>query len=244
MESDAPKPGNEDSDAPRSRRIQENLTRIRGQIAEAAMAAGRQADDVLLVAVTKYVGVEEAALLLRAGCRHLGESRPQELWTKAAAEPLADVAWHLIGHLQRNKVDRTLPLVDWIHSVDSPRLLKAIERSAAKQEAPARVLLEVNISGDEAKHGFAPEEIEALGEQIADSPHVVVDGLMTMAAREGGAPTARQNFADLRELRSRLQEHWPDNAPLTHLSMGMSGDFVEAIQEGATIVRIGSALFK
>lgn len=244
MDATPRQPRKNDPDDPGACRIRSNLDRVRSQIAEAAEAAGRDPSEVTLVAVTKYVGVEEAAHLVGAGCTDLGESRPQELWHKAAADELSGASWHLIGHLQRNKVDRTLPLVDLIHSVDSLRLLRAVEAAAAKQNRTVRVLLEVNVSGDASKHGFAPEEVESLGAQIADCPHVVVDGLMAMAAREGGTSTARENFGALRELRDRLQGNWPANGRLTHLSMGMSNDFPEAIEQGATIVRIGSALFE
>jgi hypothetical protein len=204
----------------------------------------RTARDVTLVVVTKYVGLEEARAVVAAGYRQLGESRPQSLWQKAEALVDPQVQWHLVGHLQRNKVRRTLPLVHLIHSVDSLRLLKAVDDEAAQLERRCSVLLEVNVSGDVEKHGLKPDEVAPLLERMADYPHVELRGLMTMASRTGGAAVARRNFAELRELRDRLRASVPEGASLVELSMGMSGDFEEAIREGATIVRVGSAVFE
>jgi pyridoxal phosphate enzyme (YggS family) len=237
--------------------IAENLARVRERIARAAESAGRRADEITLVGVTKYVGSAEAAELAACGCTDLGESRPQELWSKAAAlagvqasSPPAgirtQIRWHLVGHLQRNKIGRTLPLVCLIHSVDSERLLAAIDdarRDADDKAPPVNVLLEVNTSGESAKHGLAPSEVEPLLAAAAGSAHVSIRGLMTMAALEGGPAVAARNFAALRELRDRLKPFVPDCVKLDALSMGMSGDFEIAIREGATIVRIGSALW-
>ncbi|MGH6742811.1 MAG: alanine racemase, partial [Bradyrhizobium sp.] len=140
------------------REIGENLAGIRGRIEAAARRSGRDAGEVKLVAVTKYVDTEIARNLVEAGCRHLGEARPQELWRKAQALAGQPIDWHLIGHLQRNKVARTLPLVRLIHSCDSLRLIESIDSEAPKAGiAPAAILLEVNVSGDATKHGFRPE---------------------------------------------------------------------------------------
>jgi pyridoxal phosphate enzyme (YggS family) len=231
--------------------IAENLARVREHIAGAAEAAGRRADEITLVGVTKYVGPREAAELAAAGCSDLGESRPQELWSKAETLERSgtspDVRWHLVGHLQRNKIRRTLPLVTLIHSVDSERLLAAIDqarRDAGDKSPPVDVLLEVNTSGEAAKHGLAPQDVEPLLAAAQNYPHVSIRGLMTMAAFEGGPAVAAQNFAALRELRDRLRPNVPDCVGLDSLSMGMSGDFEIAIREGATIVRVGSALWE
>ena len=186
-------------------RVAENLSKIQARIAEAAARSGRSGDEVLLVAVTKYVDAPRARALVAAGCRQLGESRPQELWQKADELTDADVAWHLVGHLQRNKIRRTLPLVALVHSVDSLRLASAIDEAAAEFGRRAPVLLEVNTSGDAAKHGFAPDELATLLAQLASHRHVEVRGLMTMASREGGLDEARKNFSRLRELRQRLR---------------------------------------
>jgi len=233
--------------------IADNLRRVRERIARAAEGAGRSADEITLVGVTKYVGPREAAELAAAGCADLGESRPQELWEKAKALQRAGASspplrWHLVGHLQRNKVRRTLPLVHMIHSVDSERLLAAINdelgREVASQTSPIKVLLEVNTSGEAAKHGLPPDGVEPLVAAAPQYPRVAVCGLMTMAALEGGPAVAARNFAALRELRDRLKSNAPSGVRLDELSIGMSGDFEVAVGEGATIVRIGSLLWQ
>jgi PLP dependent protein len=240
--------------------IADNLRRVRERIAAAAEAADRKPDEIKLVGVTKYVGAAEAAELVAAGCHDLGESRPQELWNKYDTLPRAgarapsrsdgrppNIRWHLIGHLQRNKVRRTLPLVSLIHSVDSERLLAAINEAQAEiaggSDPPCNVLLEVNTSGEDAKHGLTADEVEPLLNTAPQFPHTRICGLMTMAALEGGPDVATRNFATLRELRARLKLTAPGCVQLNELSMGMSGDFEIAIREGATIVRVGSALW-
>jgi len=224
--------------------LRDNLARVRDQIAAAAARSGRKAGDVTLVGVTKYVDESVARALAEAGLLDLGESRPQELWSKVAALSDLPIRWHLIGHLQRNKVRRTLPLTACIHSADSFRLLEEISRETTSLGRKADVLLEVNVSGDVAKHGFNPAEIEPLLPQIAALPNIAVMGLMTMAALDGGPERARRDFAMLRELRERLLRSCPAEITLRELSMGMSGDFEIAIEEAATIVRVGSALFE
>ena len=197
-----------------------------------------------LVAVTKYVGPEEIRALVAAGCTDLGESRPQQLWDRAAELRDLPVRWHMIGHMQRNKVERTLPLVAMVHSLDSLRLAEAIDAAAGRLDRTVPVLLEVNISRDPAKHGFAPEEIGPLLPKLIELGHIEIRGLMCMAGLEGGGDEARRDFAGLRTLRDRLQASCPADVRLDELSMGMSGDYEIAIEEGATIVRIGSALFE
>ena len=196
----------------------------------------------MLVAVTKTISPEVAALLPQLGQFHLGESRPQELWRKAAALPTT-VRWHLVGHLQRNKLERTLPLVHLIHSVDSSRLLAALEDEAAKRQRGIDALVEVNVSGEVSKHGFAPEDLPLLTSMMADLKYVRIRGLMTMAGFEENPERTRPTFAALRGLRERLQSQLAGAHVLDHLSMGMSNDFEVAIEEGATLVRIGTALF-
>ncbi len=224
--------------------VADNLARVTERIHAAAQAAGRDAACIQLVAVSKYIDSRTAAFLVDAGCTTLGESRPQQLWDKAAAPELAGVHWHLVGRLQRNKVRRTLPLVDFVHSVDSERLLTAIEEHAAALSLTSRVLLEVNCSGEADKQGFSAEEVRRLLPTLPRFPHVHVAGLMTMAALDGGAATARANFSALRELRDELAAQLPPGENLDELSMGMSGDFEAAIAEGATMVRVGSSLFE
>jgi pyridoxal phosphate enzyme (YggS family) len=156
------------------------------------------------------------------------------------------IRWHLVGHLQRNKVRRTLPLVSLIHSVDSERLLAAIHEIHAASDAawPVNVLLEVNTSGETAKHGLAPDQVEPLLATAPRYPRVAIHGLMTMAALDGGEAVAARNFATLRELRDKLKPRVPACVQLNEFSMGMSGDFEVAIREGATMVRIGSLLWE
>ncbi len=225
-------------------RLQANLNEVKQRIASAAAQSGRSADQITLVAVTKYVDAAMTGLMFDAGCPTLGESRPQQLWDKAEALQDKPIAWHLIGHLQRNKVKRTVPLVELIHSVDSQRLLKAIDQASAEADKVTRVLLEVNISGETAKHGFTADQLVATLHSANQYSHVRIDGLMGMAGLQGDLEDARFQFARLRELSQTLsQESLPDNVSLTELSMGMSNDFEVAIEEGATIVRVGSALF-
>jgi len=225
-------------------RFHENVVAVRGRIAAAAARAGRRTEDVRLVAVTKYVGLNEIRALVAAGCTDLGESRPQQLWDRAAELCDLPIRWHIIGHIQRNKVERTLPLATMIHSLDSLRLAEAIDGAAGKMDRKIPVLLEVNISREPAKHGFTPEEIEPLLPKLIELAHIEIRGLMCMAGLEGGTDEARRDFANLRTLRDRLQASCPDHLRMDELSMGMSGDYEIAIEEGATIIRIGSALFE
>ncbi|MBA4020164.1 MAG: YggS family pyridoxal phosphate-dependent enzyme [Pirellula sp.] len=225
-------------------RIAANLAEVQARIGTAATQAGRRPEAVRLVAVTKYVDAATTRLLVDAGCRDLGEARPQQLWDKAAELAELGIRWHLIGHLQRNKVRRTLPLVHLLHSGDSLRLLEELDAERAAQPAPLPVLLEVNVSGDAAKHGFAVDDVPPLVESLAKLAHLDVRGLMCMAGLEGDAAEARREFAALRELRDRLRREWSGRYTLDELSMGMSGDFEAAIAEGSTMVRVGSALFE
>ncbi len=224
--------------------IADNLGRVRQQIADAATRSGRDVSDIALVAVTKYVDVDAVQALLDLGCNDLGESRPQELWRKAEALSAANVRWHFIGHLQRNKVRRTLPHVTLLHACDSLRLLDEIDRTAGDSASDVKVLLEVNISGDASKHGFRPAEMPSVIESLSGFKHVQICGLMGMASLTGTIADARREFESLRLLRDSLVKSLPAGVELNELSMGMSGDFEVAIEEGATIVRVGSALFE
>jgi pyridoxal phosphate enzyme (YggS family) len=224
-------------------RLSERIAQVEGRIEEACRRAGRARRDVTLVAVTKTVTPPLAALLPESGITELGESRPQELWHKAALLPQT-VHWHLVGHLQRNKIERTLPLVQMIHSVDSLRLLQALEAEAAKQWRSVPALIEVNASGEQSKHGFTPEETAELAARVAGLKWVKMQGLMTMARYEDEPHRCRPTFRLVRELRDRLQATLPAEVRLEHLSMGMTNDFEVAIEEGATLVRIGTALFE
>jgi pyridoxal phosphate enzyme (YggS family) len=224
--------------------LRNRLASVEQRITAACQRSGRSRSEVTLVAVTKTISIELAALLRELGLLDLGESRPQELWRKAAALP-KNVRWHLIGHLQRNKIAQSLPLVMLIHSVDSARLLQALDDEAGKQGRKVNVLLEVNTSGEASKLGFAPRDLPALAATLAGFQHVSITGLMTMAALQ--EPEAcRPSFAMLRQLCehfSALAAVPPPHSRL-QLSMGMSNDFEVAIEEGADFVRLGSVLFE
>jgi hypothetical protein len=225
-------------------RIRENLERVKARIAEAAQRSGRPSDSIRLIAVTKRSPAEWIRPLVACGARDLGENYPQELWGKAEAlsDIGGDVRWHLIGHLQSNKVKRTLPVVAMIHAVDSLKLLRILDDAAGSMAAPPPVCLQANTSSEPNKHGWDPGGLLADAEAIAACRSIPVVGLMTMAAMGTTAETARESFIALRELRDRLRRR--TGLPLDELSMGMSSDFETAIEEGATLVRVGSALFE
>jgi pyridoxal phosphate enzyme (YggS family) len=230
-------------------RVRENLAAVRGRVDEACRRAGRDPAHVRIVGVTKYVKADLARMLLECGCIDLAESRPQSLWEKADA--LADAApqprWHLVGHLQRNKIRRTLPILSLLHSLDSQRLLDGLNAEAALAGRVCELLVEVNLAGDPARTGIAEADVAPLVEAVCRLEHVRVRGLMGMASVPEGpaaAEVARRQFARLRELRDQLQQRVATAAALDELSMGMSEDFEEAILEGATLVRIGSALWE
>jgi pyridoxal phosphate enzyme (YggS family) len=223
--------------------LSDGLASVEKRIRAACGRAGRPRDSVTLVAVTKYVGPTAATVLTELGVHDLGESRPQDLWPKAHALPPA-VRWHLVGHLQRNKVGRTLPLVHMVHSVDSPRLLDALEQEAERLGRPLDVLLEANASREASKGGFAPDDVPGLAPLLAGLRRLRVRGLMTMAAFVENPDDCRPTFAELRRLRERLQAEVGGAHTLDHLSMGMSNDFEVAIEEGATLIRVGTAIFE
>jgi pyridoxal phosphate enzyme (YggS family) len=224
--------------------LRRNLDSVRARIDEAARRSGRAPDSVRLVAVTKRNPAHLVRPLVELGVRDLGENYPQELWRKAEALADTPARWHLIGHLQGNKAKKTLPMVRMIHAVDSLKLLQSLDTLAAEAttaDAPA-VCLQVNTSGEEAKHGWSPEGILRDADAIAACRRIPVVGLMTMAALGTTAETARPSFVLLREVRDALRAR--TGLPLDQLSMGMTNDFETAIAEGATLVRIGSALFE
>jgi pyridoxal phosphate enzyme (YggS family) len=227
--------------------VRENLERVRERIADACHAAGRRSHEVTLIGVSKYVDAAKTAALVRSGCRDLGESRPQTFWEKVESPEMDGLCprWHLIGHLQRNKTNRTVALGAIIHSVDSFRTLAALNKAAELAETVVEYLFEVNCSGDPEKHGMDPDQLMQDVEECGDFfRNTRLLGLMTMAAREGGRETARRNFGLLRTLRDKALPLVGEGQSLDVLSMGMSGDFEEAIVEGATHVRIGSALWE
>jgi PLP dependent protein len=213
---------------------------VRRQVADAADACGRDPGDVTIVAVTKTVGVEEVTAALAAGVRDFGENRVQEFLGKYGLFP--DARWHVIGTLQTNKVKDVVGKAHLIHSVDSMRLLSHIERRATERGIIQPVLLQVNVAGEEAKHGLTVADLPDAIREASQMDSVELRGLMTMAPL-ARAEDVRWVFRELREARDSLRATLPDRVELEHLSMGMSGDFRVAVEEGATIVRIGRALF-
>jgi len=227
-----------------SNRIRENLESVRCRIAEAARRSGRAEASVALVAVTKKWPAEVVRPLVAAGVLDLGENYPQELWRKvdSLAELDQPVRWHLIGHLQTNKARRTLPLVRMIHAVDSLKLLQLLDTLAREVSNPPSVCMQVNTSGEVSKHGWSADPILGDADAIAGCRSIPIVGVMTIAGWGTDAETARPSFIRLRETRDALRQR--TGLPLSELSMGMSSDFEAAIEEGATLVRIGSALFE
>jgi len=209
-----------------------NLAAVRARIAAAAARAGRDPADVQLIAVSKTKPAALVQAAVTAGVRDIGENYVQEAIAKRAAVG-GDVRWHLIGPLQRNKAARALETFDMIHTIDGIAIGQALARHAAARGVRARGLLEVNIGGETTKHGIAPAELPALLERLRD-PHLSIEGLMTIPP-PGSPDDARRGFRHLRALR--------DAAGLRELSMGMSDDFEIAIEEGATMVRVGRAIF-
>ena len=221
--------------------LAERMESVRSRIAEAARRSGRNAEAVRLVAVSKFHPIEELLSAVDCGADILGESRVQEALSKREAWPGdKKVRWHLIGHLQKNKVRKALDLFDLIESADNIDLAETMERILAEQgRSPYPVLLEVNISREASKHGIQPEAAESLlNAMLSRCPHLRVEGLMTIAAVQGDA---RASFSKLRELAEHLRLR--TGLPLPELSMGMSGDFETAIEEGSTLVRVGTAIF-
>ena len=227
--------------------LADNVSRVQANIAAASVRSGRSEESVKLIAVTKYVDVECCEMLAELGVHDLGESRPQELWRKAAETSLDqhNVRWHFIGHLQRNKARRTAPIASLIHSGDSIRLLRELSDIASQPSSnPVDVLLEVNVSNDATKHGFAPDELRQSCAEVFEMPGVRPRGLMGMAGFTTDSQSARADFSKLRQLRDELQSQAPGGVQLNELSMGMSRDYETAIEEGATMVRVGSTLFE
>jgi len=220
--------------------IAAHLSAVREQIKQAAARAGRDPSAVRLIAVSKTHPAAAVDAAVAAGQRVFGESRVQESRDKIPACP-PGLEWHFIGHLQKNKVRQALPLFSFFHSVDSTALAETINRIAGETGKPVDGLLEVNVSGEESKYGFTPDRLRAEFPALAKLPHLRIRGLMTMAPYSDNPQDARPVFRTLRELREELQS--AHGHPLPELSMGMSGDFEPAVEEGATLVRVGSSIF-
>lgn len=223
--------------------IQDNVKRVMEEIARAAAASGRKPEDITLVGVTKTVTAAQAKELIDAGVTNFGENRVQSLLDKY--ETLKDEpAWHLIGHLQTNKVKYIADKVSMIHSVDSLKLAEEIDRRFQMAGRTANILVQVNVSGEESKFGIQPEDAFPLMESLSQLKNIQVCGLMTMAPKTDHPDDCRKFFYGLHKLSVDIRDKKYDNINMGQLSMGMSGDFREAILEGATMVRIGSALFQ
>ena len=218
----------------------ENLEMIRAQIAEAAARSGRNADAITLVAVSKTHTPEAILEAVDAGQLLFGENRVQEARAKMPLLP-SRLRWHLLGHLQSNKIRQALPVFERMHGIDTLALARDLNRIAGELGLFPKVFLEVNVAGESSKFGFNPDALRAAMEELLTLDRVAIDGLMTIPPFAPEAESSRRYFAALRELRDRLSSEF--RVPLPELSMGMSGDFAVAVEEGATFVRIGTALF-
>ena len=224
-----------------SQRLKDTLPRIRDEVDAAAHRSGRTGADVTLVAVTKSHPLEAVEAALAAGLRDIGENRVEELETKVGALGSDEVPrWHMIGHLQRRKAPRVIGVCDLVHSVDSVRLAERLDRFVPAGAAPLPVLVQVNTSGEAAKSGVSPEETPEAVHRIVELPGLAVRGLMTMAPFTDHEGVLRGAFRTLRRLHERLASL--DGYRGTHLSMGMTNDFGIAIEEGSTMIRVGTAL--
>ena len=221
--------------------LKKNTELVFQQIADASQKANRNLDDVSVIAVTKYVDVQTAESLLPLGIHHIGENRVDKFLEKYQALKDYPVTWHLIGTLQRRKVKEVIPYVDYFHALDSLKLAQEIQK---RTDHVIKCFLQVNISGEESKHGFSKEELLELLPELAKLDQIEYVGLMTMAPFEADSDELKEIFKDTQALQAEIREKQIPNMPMTELSMGMSRDFKEAIQFGSTFVRIGTAFFK
>ena len=220
--------------------IAENLERVKSQIADAAKKSGRSVLDVELVAISKTHEAEKVHAALDAGQQVFGESRVQEARAKIPMLP-SSARWHFVGRLQKNKIRHALPLFELFHSVDSVKLAREMNRIAEEEGLHPRVLLEVNVAGEGSKIGFAPDSLRVEMETLLELPRLTIEGLMTIPPLAPEAEASRKYFSALRDLRDQFAAQF--QAGLPQLSMGMSDDFAVAIEEGATLVRVGTAIF-
>ncbi len=220
--------------------IAENLERVRAQIAEAAQKSGRSIDNVELVAISKTHDADRVREAYDAGQQLFGESKMQEARAKIPLLP-SSLRWHFVGHLQKNKIRHALPLFELFHSVDSLALAQEMNRIADEDGMHPRIFLEVNVSGEGSKFGFKPEILRAEMESLLALPRLSIEGLMTIPPFAEEPELSRKHFVALRELRDALEKRF--DLKLPQLSMGMTNDFQVAIEEGATLVRVGTAIF-
>lgn len=222
--------------------IRENIAETENEIREACKRAGRDRSEVTLIAVSKTKPVEMLREAYDAGVRDFGENRVQELMEKMPAMP-EDIRWHMIGHLQRNKVKYIVGRVYMIHSVDSLELAQEISREAVKKQVSVKILLEVNVAGEESKFGTMPAEALSLAEAVSKLPGIEVEGLMTIAPYVEDQEENRIYFKKLKQLSVDIYGKNIDNIGMDVLSMGMTGDYSVAVEEGATYVRVGTGIF-
>jgi PLP dependent protein len=220
--------------------IAENLSRVREQIASAAVKSGRSADDVELVAITKTHPAGKVREAIEAGQTLFGESRVQEARAKIP-ELSSNIRWHFVGHLQKNKVRQALPLFEMMHGVDSLARAQDINRVAEEEGVYPRILLEVNVAGEGSKFGFAADQLRDQMEELLALPRVSIEGLMCIPPLADESEHSRKFFVQLRELRESLESEF--DLQLPRLSMGMTNDYPIAVEEGATLVRVGTAIF-
>ena len=218
----------------------ENADLVRQQVETARNKANRQ-DQVNVIAITKYVDVATTEALVKTGIQHIGENRVDKFLEKYQALKEYDLTWHLIGSLQRRKVKDVINLVDYFHALDSVKLAQEIQKRA---ERSIKCFLQVNISGEESKHGFAPDELDDVLAEIAQLDKIEIVGLMTMAPFEASQEELQDIFSKTHQLQKQLEKKQLKNMPFSELSMGMSRDFEVAIANGATYVRIGTSFFK
>lgn len=222
--------------------IKGNIDAVRQEVAAAAARSGRSVTDIKIIAVSKTIAVEKVRIALAAGLTALGENRVQEMTAKMAELP-ADVQWHLIGHLQSNKVKYIAERVAMIHSLESLPLAREIDRRGVQLSRKIPVLIQVNVAGEATKFGLAPNEVNDFLTEVGGYPGLAVCGLMTMAPYVAASEETRPVFRELRELKDKLKTMDIPGVRLDYLSMGMSNDYTIAVEEGANILRIGSRIF-
>lgn len=222
--------------------LKENLENVEEKIQEACRRSGRNREDITLIAVSKTKPIETLQHAYDLGVRVFGENKVQELSEKYDALP-DDIHWHMIGHLQRNKIKYIIGKTELIHSVDSFRLAEAIEKEAAKRNLTVDVLMEVNIAREESKFGLLPEEVDEFIEKVQKLPHLQVKGLMTIAPFVENPEENREVFAQLKKLSVDIATKNAHNITMSILSMGMTNDYQIAIEEGATMIRVGTGIF-
>ena len=222
--------------------VAENLAQVQKNIEESCRKINRDPGEVMLIAVSKTKPVEMLKEAYDAGARVFGENKVQEIVDKYDQMP-SDVKWHMIGHLQRNKVKYIVDKVAMIHSVDSFRLAETIEKEAAKKDVIVPILIEVNVAQEESKFGLKPEEVLPFIEKIAGFSHIQIKGLMTIAPYVENAEENRRIFRELKKLSVDIAAKNINNVIMSVLSMGMTGDYMVAVQEGATMVRVGTGIF-